>query len=1243
MKQNDAFNFDYSTFGYEDMGLFTGLISMPLDLDKLVNYYENEIEQNLFDAYRKALWENLSKSKSAVVPNEKEAYNKAMLQYTNAFYMPKAYCMLGRWDLMIMSICDDFEFSVRTFKSHSTISRSDSEQHPVQSNFSYQINTGISPTIDTLNKTDKRVQTLYEMWEELNFPTLRNGYGKNRPHYNNYLQFAKKLMPGFKTQRKPIAPTPPLLGICALKINNALLIGNKEELYKRIVGEVFNEIQKTKGLSSILVETTSWNEIQVMLFGNNYVDIANCVNDIKNIRLIDICGGHKPTAKNILHNSILGVKNNDCIDSHIFSKAIVNFGFDFEIMRGFNALCKKKPLSTIDIDAFLKSYGIDEKNKTIAFTQGWFIKPGHIDDVKKMLKKAGLVSDNASNLVYANADYSFKKRNCSSYGLVKHILQCHIVPEITNYIYQTFTIPEVKITKKNNKQAKHHQFFHSNLNQLQFSRKEILDVSRDLKTLGISKVTAEKITNIYANFNDNVSDSIMYIYFLELWPLLYSIKETLTEYVLIYNKEQQGDKNKPIVPRYNLKSLQAALEKFSEDYLNAHGNRYLQGHSMNELADHNFYFKGGIHQLVSTIDNIYKIIASLNGHDSSIATITASQRVESSENAVKLNLFHIYQPEVFFAIAVREAVNHVFNSFIAPQNTTDSTGADVVSSAFYKLKILKADLANNFNLTAVNINIPAQLNIDSEVFNGEEVAQYLIVDWLVFLSTYGQDYKLFARLHWYYMLQQPETYIAPGVAEEFNVDSMYLRLKLIYEINKTLAGVTMAGKFEVPDEEILNRVLTTKRKKFLDSVIKNYLLTAEVTVIINDIYTTCLAPIIGTRRAEAEDIDAVNDDFSQILEGKLIADFNLFDFRKLYACNDINTINKDLENSFSGFVMRFTKLVNDYIKYILGNGKRKSLLTRERTGKVKIHARGYENILFDTRGGMFVTLPHVRRQHLKMSTAMLRSFWMVGNQLKAVWACRMINDDFKNISYPNRAAHITRKDRNVFLSHTSGTSAMFNQISNEIFKQLLAEDINPFIFNYNDRNGRYKLLNNPGPINYVTRSEITKADLVILEISNRSLSSPYCIAEINAAIKAFKLSSEKILFVLVSGTGTEPDKDIVNCLFTHGFEEARKSVVKQLKEELSKRYDHHDINLWDAEEFLKVKNKTNKTALDEMFDYLRASSNFKTNNVQFIGKNPLTIVNINNNAETNKAAFYDTIMSRLLPKKHIQRRGHGLK
>jgi hypothetical protein len=173
---------------------------------------------------------------------------------------------------------------------------------------------------------------------------------------------------------------------------------------------------------------------------------------------------------------------------------------------------------------------------------------------------------------------------------------------------------------------------------------------------------------------------------------------------------------------------------------------------MNEITDFNIDFNGGIQQLLLAYDSAYKSLTSLLGEGigRSMAYVSGHSNIESDILSVRLNYFHLYQPEFFAAAATHEAANHFFNRILDEEGEEDD------------LWMVGSYLEND------------QLSLLEK-----SVLRYFFMDIVSYYFSYANDFELFFFWHWTSFLQTSLAYNLDGSLHQELFNKFMLRMYLM--------------------------------------------------------------------------------------------------------------------------------------------------------------------------------------------------------------------------------------------------------------------------------------------------------------------------------------------------------------------------------------------------------------------------------------------------------------------------------
>ena len=750
----------------ENYGIFLGLLTMPFGQEK--DFIKYEIE-NLFEQYKENVRNNLNQTVSKNT------------EFSRYLYRPRPYCLFGSFDLAVISLVDDFGLATRHFHPFSPLVsdklKADKEKGKTDyssSNYTFHVISGLAPDLRYIDSKESKL-----------------------------LERARQTFLNSRTKDYPF------IGITSLKVNNALLIGGGGDTIDIILQEVQSvlseaELKDNTSLNYCIFHSLSWHELTIVFFSNSYEVIAEQVFALRKLTLKDTKprGSHSETRKKIyddckrdsllyhfLESEKIANSSERAEAAHLFVHTHTIFGYDLNIL--------------FDNRRFDKTL-----DKKLNFQMNWDIKPGHLSAFRRALEakiasspeykflKNGRITAGRGDYTYTitqNAMEGFRKlikviigEKDEKYPLKQHIRQLNTVPEFT----RKFPDSQKEVTALSNQYP-----FHDYLHRFQFKLEEIESVRSTLKRLRVSKVVREKVSNMYTIYNDGISDKILYGYFIELKPFLEMIREMLKSWI-----EKADDKALPVFVLSN------SLDAIAQNFETAYQNRFGQSYIMNEITDHNLKFNGGIQQLVTAYDGAYKSLTTLLGErfikikrdmGLSIAYVSGFPNIESDILSVRLNYFHLYQPEFFAAAATHEAANFFFERWY---DTMDE----------------KPELEN----------IARLLKDDSIPPFVKSTIQYFFSDTASFHLTYADDFELFFYWHWCSIIQIDALYRQDGSIYQPFLDHFILRMRLIahYTNNQDVLNKMISPPFGCDQDifvDVWDEVMDNSQRNF-EELEENY-------------------------------------------------------------------------------------------------------------------------------------------------------------------------------------------------------------------------------------------------------------------------------------------------------------------------------------------------------------------------------------------------------------------------------------
>lgn len=285
------------------------------------------------------------------------------------FYNPQAYCLLGNYDLAVISVIDDFSFSSKYFHPYSHLDKRSDDPKAEMPGFNYHITKGSSSVI-----TGEEAYLI---------PKAKDTFLRQKDRY-------------------------PFIGISSIKVKNSLLIGvGYEVVYLSIsaLKTILTKFKKNKnGFDFLVFEPIEWNEISVILFADNLKTIANAILVIRELSLnfaINNCEEaynvqSKEVEAAILEKSLIAKtlinKTTEILNSHLFTHTYSNLGIDIEWLQNF-------PAGEVDKEIKCSGFLSAQLDDSFAGFTRWFVKPYYLES---FLKKRG--NGNKFNFVIGNGD-----------------------------------------------------------------------------------------------------------------------------------------------------------------------------------------------------------------------------------------------------------------------------------------------------------------------------------------------------------------------------------------------------------------------------------------------------------------------------------------------------------------------------------------------------------------------------------------------------------------------------------------------------------------------------------------------------------------------------------------------------------------------------------------------------------------------------------------------------------------------
>lgn len=956
--------------GYSGLGLMVGFTTFPIDKDT-PNFFQKEIGE-LFKWY----YENLDKS---LADNTKNG----LFDYC---YKPKPYYIFGKFDLAFISIIDDYEICGRTFRPFNEGMRDIKSEYK---NFDYKIIAGNFPERINQKETGKEI----------------------------IIERAKKTFLEDKNKY-------PFISLCTVKINNILLLKYGYEKLNRIFQEYFfknvHGSVEDNGIRVLLVETFGASEYLLLFFSNEYKKIANKILEIRNLVLPQIEDETSLFLEKAIHvsgysffeytNSIFG------FDYELFERNLIkprlkeisdyiikDHGPQFSIPDNDFLLPPKYEFNDWDKDE-KKYFDTPEYEELISLNTRWFVKPSYsnrIDffDHKFEKNEYARIASGLGDIIPHSRRYMPLSQALT--GLINEYKE--VLQKFKDGIFEEGCIvesrsnPVFKVVIKNQVED-----IKSTLDNFNKNKKNwILDTEKDfaiqekLKQLGVAKIVRNKVAKVLSNYNNLAYNTLLFLYLLDITDY---VKNTF--YKTISN---------PLIKlnelNYFLKEKMIALET-------AYYNRFFQSSVTKEITDFNSEYFGAIHQTISAFSLAYNVYARLfgNGDFTDIVTVESHPRIESSKYFVRVNYFHVFQPEIFSAICCHEATNFFYDKMDEKSwDNFEGLNESILKNEYG----FKSEQFTNFKTDKkyipikINRNVLNSLESEEDFYLYEDFCnQYLKEEMNIFKSFskdlitlytgFFGDKDLFETWHWNYFLQMSMNYDSENKINEKKFCIFLIRILFVLSTTKTKDEKKEyicyydEYKFKNP-LRAPNRILQALWLKYYPKA--RWLVKKMLLLNFDKEYSspTGFKTIFKNwgKQLAVYGFDKMN--------------FKSYDYKKSYSDYFEKPVSKEIEFSFynetiselkQGIVVEkseeipesdyyfVTKLIYSFLKYyqteIWLDNTKEVLLPRE-NGAVKedLSTEKFFDVLLDRQGGLF-SFNFERRQELfKMRAAFIKSLWNV--------------------------------------------------------------------------------------------------------------------------------------------------------------------------------------------------------------------------------------------------------------------------
>ncbi|UAY51298.1 hypothetical protein [Ferruginibacter albus] len=958
---------------YFKYAFFSAFTDIP-SLDNPQTFFK-EIKQ-IFKSYKESLGKISALSNEAL---QKNAHPSSLV------YEPIPYCLFGNFDLAIFSLIDDFSFATKKFKPNSG-----------GKNFKYQVNTGIIPNIEIYNSKNSKL----EIFQNRAIRDFFNG----KEFY-------------------------PFTGITSIKLNNSMLIGvgqNFIELINFYLVLLIDDFIETKKRSEagfkmfyIINENLGWNELTIYFFGNsisaiNEISMLLRKNNLREILVmfeslnskydkIRIKKKIECIQKDVANNSFLAflinnknINDLDFLESHPIITSTTTFGYHIN-----NVIYNTK--KNIKVEGRLrikeKELFLKECDKNFILVS-WNIKPGHEENAnqiilgalspqlrKRLIKPLNLyqnIQDGKFSFVFPNELISFSEY----FLLISTINQKFHAGFVQNFINHKAKLRfENTIKYFSYDISKHYTY---ELEEYKIDENKFNKIIEKLRVYPIPHTIKGQMENLILNFNDAVTDPLMYNYFIGLKsPLLIFLKEQL-----LYNETNQEDisnispKNKNIegIINYILYPESNFLDKeiddknqiissnakefitFIETWNKAYWNRHFHGYYFTEINDFNIEHHGGIQQILFCYDMIYKIISKrIYGEFSKdpFVNVRIDHVITSTKYNNTINFTHLFKPSIYACECVHEAANHVISFLVK----------DLANLKYSFLLNPKNIIEKNTKEKIINFEQSVKQSIGSkdefevqfiDEYIGLNSIRYLFTDFLSYKLAYNfqnnedlSSLKIYYHTHWFLFLTRADLYVmnkenGSWYFNEADFKFLFIRCNLMFYL---------MCEISISDLEILNQDCPSVELNILWLSLKKPLL--DFVIRLGD----SLKQEFKQMGEEGDDVSL--DEFKELIKINIL-DKGFTDSEEKKHYEDIISLNyKLIESFYEHFKSRVTE---SYYNSIMRKSANDTTLVNSKSN-IQFYKNHKRELFLDPKGNIFSTSEKKRKEILKANIEYLKSIW----------------------------------------------------------------------------------------------------------------------------------------------------------------------------------------------------------------------------------------------------------------------------
>lgn len=734
----------------------------------------------------------------------------------------------------------------------------------------------------------------------------------------------------------------PFISITKIKVNNGFLIGNGISYLDAIVKLIDKIVKSKNNLEFLIVESFCYNELTLVLFSQKIDTLYKTIielreNDLETLKDVDIEAYEKIKENSLLNIFYDNIEKDKFSEHHLFAGTHTYFGYNPDLVKD------------VEIDS----------SSNIVFNLKWIVKPGHIATLKKKLQSEGKLNEEIIKTEIGKSVLNFNKE----FKTLKEVYDFHnTFKEIDNHIDKVDTIilfPEEEFDKE----ISHKVSINNVLKETNpFNQKIINEIRINLRKSHVSKLLTERVIKMYNNYSTCVEDPYLFSYFIGFKDFLKYVYNDIKNF---------ADENSKVK---SLNEFHQILRYYIESFDKAFNNLFINSNHMIDVADFKLDHNGGLHRLHAIYDFAYKEFQKFFKNDSAtgFVFIDGHQTTKSTRHSFRLNYSHIFNPEIFITVCIKEAAN-----FYLSRLGVDLEHKDI--NKLNNIEILKLYTSDNNQLGS----IVKEEKEGDVVFNflksclDKEFAKYMFEDLIMFRILFRSDEKLFSYWFWMIIMQTTDSYEKTNIKEHQIKDSIFikalLRLFVLYNLTEN-KNVIEKIKF-IPPCHFLNDLWNkyfVSTEYFVEMFINSDSITKykeEMEIQISHFFVNMMMNFTSKDLIKGKD-----NNFTFILESYKTGNIK----QKEAILTLLTNPNTQIGICESNF------LLNLFYKYLSDlknkNNNKNPILSRNESGDSMIETKELQHELFgaflvDSYGGIYIHGFENRKEYFILKTKLLRDLW----------------------------------------------------------------------------------------------------------------------------------------------------------------------------------------------------------------------------------------------------------------------------